>query len=59
MKFTLFSASTGEDMLWTETKTVSVSKGIFSTALGDTAPLTTYYLNKMETEIFTFGLIFP
>lgn len=33
--FRLYDALTGGNLLWTETKTVTVSKGSFSTALGD------------------------
>jgi hypothetical protein len=37
--FTLYNAGTGGTVLWTETKNVPVTGGLFSTALGDTTPL--------------------
>jgi hypothetical protein len=39
MNFSLYTQPTGGSPLWTESKTVTVSGGIFSTLLGDTTPL--------------------
>jgi hypothetical protein len=39
MIFTLYDAPTGGTVLWSETKDVSVTNGLFSTLLGDTTPL--------------------
>ena len=37
--FRIYNTATGGAPLWTETKSVSVNKGLFSTLLGDTTPL--------------------
>lgn len=37
--FSLYSASSGGVAIWTETKSVTVTNGIFQTLLGDTTPL--------------------
>jgi len=39
LAFRLYDGATGGSPLWTETQTVSVSKGIFSTILGSVTPL--------------------
>ena len=39
MTFKLYDALTGGNILWTETKRVAVSSGLFSTLLGDTTAL--------------------
>ncbi len=36
--FSLYDVATGGTALWSETKDIAVSQGLFSTALGDTAP---------------------
>lgn len=38
LTFRLYSAPTGGTALWTETKTLSVERGLFSTILGDVTP---------------------
>jgi hypothetical protein len=38
LTFRLFAAPTGGSALWTETKSLSVKRGLFSTILGDTNP---------------------
>lgn len=38
MTFTLYDAATGGTAVWSETKSVNVTGGAFSTSLGDTAP---------------------
>ena len=38
--FSLYSQSSGGTALWTETQTVTVTDGVFSTDLGDTTPIT-------------------
>lgn len=48
MLFGLYTTSTGGSPLWTETKDVTVSKGIFSTLLGDTTPLTVSIFNGQD-----------
>jgi hypothetical protein len=57
VKFSLYTAAAGGTAIWTETRTVDVSKGIFSVILGKTQPLssldfgTTYYLGiKVGTD---------
>lgn len=37
--FRIYNTATGGAPLWTETKSVSVNKGLFNTLLGDTTPL--------------------
>ena len=37
--FRLYNVNTGGDALWTESKNVTVSRGAFSTLLGDTTAL--------------------
>ena len=37
--FRIYNTATGGAPVWTETKSVSVNKGLFSTLLGDTTPL--------------------
>ena len=39
MAFALYTAETGGTPVWTESKDVNVSNGLFSTLLGDTTPL--------------------
>lgn len=36
--FSLYDVATGGTALWSETKNITVSQGLFTTALGDTAP---------------------
>ena len=36
--FSLYETSTGGDAIWSETKTLTTRKGLFSTLLGDTSP---------------------
>lgn len=38
LTFRLFGSQTGGSALWTETKTLAVERGLFSTALGDVTP---------------------
>jgi hypothetical protein len=45
MLFELFNVSTVGTALWSESKTVVVSKGLFSTVLGDTTPLDPHLFN--------------
>lgn len=45
MKFSLYTAEAGGAPLWSETKSVAVSKGLFSTLLGDAVPLTVANFN--------------
>jgi hypothetical protein len=45
MSFRLYDVANGGTALWTETKNVQVAGGLFSTALGDTAPLTQSLFN--------------
>ena len=37
--FSFYEAETGGDAIWTDSKTLNVSKGLFSTLLGDETPL--------------------
>lgn len=37
-KFSLYTVATGGSAIWTETKTLSVKRGLFTTALGDVVP---------------------
>jgi hypothetical protein len=45
MSFRLYDVANGGSALWTETKNVQVSGGLFSTALGDTTPLSQNLFN--------------
>lgn len=48
MTFALYNVATGGSALWTETKNVTVSKGLFSTLLGDTAALNLNHFNGQD-----------
>src|SRR5512138_2809273 len=48
MLFGLYTASTGGSPLWTESKDVTVSRGIFSTLLGDTTPFDISLFNGQD-----------
>jgi hypothetical protein len=48
MIFNIYNVASGGAPLWTETKDVAVSKGIFSTLLGDTTPLNTSIFNGQD-----------
>jgi hypothetical protein len=48
MAFNLYPVNTGGAPLWTETKSVNVSKGLFSTLLGDTTALSLGNFNGQE-----------
>jgi len=48
MIFGVYAESTGGSPLWTEAKDVAVSKGIFSTLLGDTTPFDTTIFNGQD-----------
>jgi hypothetical protein len=39
IKFNLYTVESGGSAVWSETKNIPVSKGLFSTLLGDTSPL--------------------
>lgn len=48
MLFGIYTAASGGTPLWTESKDVAVSKGIFSTLLGDTTPFDTSIFNGQD-----------
>ena len=48
MAFNIYNAPSGGSPLWTESKTVQASKGVFSTLLGDTTPLDLSIFNGQE-----------
>ena len=48
MSFSLYASSTGGAALWSETKSVNVSKGLFTSLLGDSRPLELAVFNGQE-----------
>ena len=48
MAFNLYTVATGGAPVWTESKSVQVNKGLFSTLLGDVAPLTLSIFNGQD-----------
>jgi hypothetical protein len=48
MTFSIYNVNSGGSALWTETKNVGVSKGLFATLLGDTTPLDLAMFNGQE-----------
>ena len=48
MVFGVYSTASGGSLLWTETKDVTVNRGIFSTLLGDTTPFDTALFNGQD-----------
>ena len=48
MTFKLYDAATGGTALWTETKNVLVTNGLFSSLLGDTAPLNSVFFDGRD-----------
>jgi hypothetical protein len=48
MLFSIYNVNTGGAPLWSETKSVSVSNGLFTTLLGDTAPLDLSIFNGQD-----------
>ncbi|MFZ4662757.1 MAG: hypothetical protein ACOYNY_37475 [Caldilineaceae bacterium] len=48
MAFNLYTVATGGAPVWTESKSIQVNKGLFSTLLGDVAPLTLSIFNGQD-----------
>lgn len=62
MTFKLFTTQSGGSAEWEETKMVSVSNGLFQTALGDTAPLDASFYslsNNLWLEVTVSGTTLP
>ncbi len=62
MTFKLFSSLGATSPIWLETKTVSVTNGLFQTALGDTEPFEGYMnqiAHEMWLEISVGGTVLP
>jgi len=52
MTFRLFNAETSGTQIWTETKMVVVTNGLFSTALGDTTAFDETAINSMDQNLW-------
>jgi hypothetical protein len=52
MTFRLFNAAGGGTQIWSETKSVPVTNGLFSTALGDTTALDETAINSMDQNLW-------
>jgi len=48
MSFSIYDSSTGGAALWSETKSVNVSKGLFTVLLGDSSPLAPAIFNGQD-----------
>ena len=52
MTFRFFYSESGGTAVWTETKSVLVTKGMFQTNLGDTTPFSFATINKMDQNLW-------
>ncbi len=63
MTFSLFNVQTGGTQIWSETKDVIVSNGLFQTALGDTIPFTQTVrvdmLQDLWLQVSVGGVVLP